>query len=387
MKLRILPALLALLLLALTLCPLAAVAADDEIHIACVGDSITWGSGSTDKLDSKQSNTYPQRLEAMLGEGYKVSSFAKPGASVLPDKADGTVSFGGITTVPDIMRVFEETDIDIVILMMGTNDSKLTGPNDKGPVKEGVWDNEKFGGPVNFKAKYTEFVNRLQAMDSNPFVFIMIPTPTLASGVNDKGVSGDCYRITYSVIRDDITPILREIAEEQGCGLIDQGAAFPDPTTPDGLEELKTLLVDGVHPNSKGYAIMAQTVYDTLTSSMHTLTYSAQGLDEGVSVPKGGLYFSGQEVTVKKTGGRMTKNGYANLGWSTSADGSNMMEEGTTFKIADSDITLYAVFPAEANSADSSTLIIIVAAAGAVLVIGFVVAGIVLLKRKPNNAA
>ena len=53
--------------------------AKDKIKVACVGNSITYGTGLADR----DTEAYPVRLQEMLGDGYIVGNFGKPGATLL----------------------------------------------------------------------------------------------------------------------------------------------------------------------------------------------------------------------------------------------------------------------------------------------------------------
>ena len=45
--------------------------AQDKIKVACVGNSITYGSGVADR----EVNAYPVKLQGMLGDKYEVGNF------------------------------------------------------------------------------------------------------------------------------------------------------------------------------------------------------------------------------------------------------------------------------------------------------------------------
>ena len=53
--------------------------AQEKIRVACVGNSITYGSG----VANREVNAYPVKLQGMLGDGYEVGNFGKPGATLL----------------------------------------------------------------------------------------------------------------------------------------------------------------------------------------------------------------------------------------------------------------------------------------------------------------
>ena len=49
------------------------------VRVACVGNSITYGTGIADR----EHFSYPVQLQQMLGNGYVVGNFGKPGATLL----------------------------------------------------------------------------------------------------------------------------------------------------------------------------------------------------------------------------------------------------------------------------------------------------------------
>ncbi|MEG0456049.1 MAG: GDSL-type esterase/lipase family protein, partial [Bacteroides sp.] len=68
-----------LLLLSLSLIMTMALFAQKQIKVACVGNSITYGSGLADP----KTQSYPSQLQQLLGEAYEVGNFGKPGATLL----------------------------------------------------------------------------------------------------------------------------------------------------------------------------------------------------------------------------------------------------------------------------------------------------------------
>ena len=67
-----------LLFVCLFVC-LLGVSAQQRIKVACVGNSITYGTGLSDRV----TQSYPVKLQKLLGERYEVENFGKPGATLL----------------------------------------------------------------------------------------------------------------------------------------------------------------------------------------------------------------------------------------------------------------------------------------------------------------
>ena len=85
----------------------------NDIKIACVGDSITYGFGVTDYGNKN----YPKQLDTLLGDGYCVNNYGHSGATVQEKGDQPYYEYGEY-------KASLEFDADILILMMGTNDTK-----------------------------------------------------------------------------------------------------------------------------------------------------------------------------------------------------------------------------------------------------------------------
>ena len=106
-------------------------AKEGQIKIACVGDSITYGHG----IANWPKNNYPAQLQEFLGDEYHVSNFGHSGRTLSPDGDQPYVE-------SDQYQLSLDYDADIVVIMLGTNDSKPEN-----------WTNE-----LDFISKYAEFI-------------------------------------------------------------------------------------------------------------------------------------------------------------------------------------------------------------------------------------
>ena len=68
-----------ILILSVCLFVCCALSAQQRIKVACVGNSITYGTGLSDRA----TQSYPVQLQKLLGERYEVENFGKPGATLL----------------------------------------------------------------------------------------------------------------------------------------------------------------------------------------------------------------------------------------------------------------------------------------------------------------
>ena len=119
--------------------------ATEQIKVACVGDSITYGHG----VANWKENNYPAVLQKLLGDGYHVANFGSTGACVNPN-GDQPYRSG---------KVYQESlayDADILIFMLGTNDSKQ----------------ENWKGIEAFKENYKELLSTYLECENPPKVYI-----------------------------------------------------------------------------------------------------------------------------------------------------------------------------------------------------------------------
>ncbi|HVY70234.1 MAG TPA: GDSL-type esterase/lipase family protein [Verrucomicrobiae bacterium] len=184
------------------------------IKVACVGDSITWGAG----IERREQNCYPAVLGKLLGSRFETRNFGVNGATLLKH-GDGPYWKTGA------FKEATEFEPDVVILKLGTNDSK----------------------PQNWKHK-DEFAGDLRAMldhfaglRSKPKIWLCLPVPVYAErwGINEP------------VVRDDIIPIIRQVAKERNLPVIDLHTA---------LSNHPEFFPDQIHPDAAGAALMAMSV-------------------------------------------------------------------------------------------------------------------------------
>lgn len=193
-------------------------------QVYCLGDSITYGSGLPQ--EQRPLACYPAQLQELLGAKYQVMNYGVSGRT--------------LTDVPE--RSYRDTGYldmvklqspDILVVMLGTNDSK-----------EDVWDAQRY------QEEYVALVEELQAIESEPDIYLMIPPEAFPY---EDGVI--VYGINNDIIHDEIRHIVRTVSEETGAGLIDLYAV---------TENHPEYFVDGVHPNEQGYEVLAKAVYEQI---------------------------------------------------------------------------------------------------------------------------
>lgn len=210
----------------------AAVSTDKAIRVACVGDSITFGFGIKDR----QRQSYPAVLGKLLGAGYDVRNFGHSGATLLKK--------GNLPYIKQkehgLALAFAP---DIVIIMLGTNDSKHRG--------EGSLDSEKALDLWQYKADfvpdYKDLIAEFRKVNPQVKVYVCLPTPCFPGR---WGING-------ATIHDEINPMIRQVAKDTGASLIDLDAA---------LAGKSDLFPDTIHPNAAGAKLMAEAVHRALAA-------------------------------------------------------------------------------------------------------------------------
>ena len=186
--------------------------------VACIGNSITYGSGIKNKLR----DSYPSVLGQMLGKDYQVCNFGVSGSTLLHT---GDKPYIKEAAYQEALKY----QPDIVIIKLGTNDSKPQ--------------NWKPG--ADFRGDLIALVDTFRSLPSKPEVYLCYPcTAYRTEGINE------------TIIKREIMPIIREVAEAKDIRLID----LHTPTA--GKKEY---FPDTVHPNEDGAVILAETVYGALT--------------------------------------------------------------------------------------------------------------------------
>jgi lysophospholipase L1-like esterase len=211
------------------------------VRVACVGDSITQGGGTSNKALF----SYPAQLKRMLDDKWDVRNFGVSGTTLLNagdfpyQRQDAFAS--ALAFRPNV-----------VVIMLGTNDSKPQ--------------NWKF--KANFTADYVDLIGKFNALASAPRIFLCLPVPCFGAGN---------YGINEAAIDEEL-PLIHRLAESQHLDVIDMQTPFAGQDA---------MVPDRVHPNNDGAALMAGTVYKALTGteyagpsvrSMRALVAKAFGL-------------------------------------------------------------------------------------------------------------
>ena len=210
-------ALLSIVLLSVPLNGRAAesAAARHPTRVACLGDSITQGVGT----QNPTVESYPARLQAILGKDWNVTNFGVGGRTLLR-KADAYDYGSALQSAPDV-----------VIIALGTNDSKTD-----------IWKAHQ----GEFVDDYVAMVKAFQALPNHPHVWACLPPPAFPGN----------WGITEDEIRDGVIPGIKKAAQITGIKVID----LHDP-----LLKSNSWFPDAVHPNEAGAKRIAERVAAALT--------------------------------------------------------------------------------------------------------------------------
>ena len=207
----------------------------DAIRVACIGNSITHGSG----IDMQELRAYPAKLQRLLGSDYHVRNFGVGGRTMLQQ---GDHPYMKELTWKDAQAF----DPDIVVIKLGTNDSKDYNWNAHKAEFEtdyqAMIDTLCPLQPVlNKKGKPTKKMKRAD----RPRIYLCTPVKAFR----------DKWGITDSVIVNEVIPAVHRVAERNGLSVIDLHPVITSE---------RDMTSDMIHPNETGAAKMAAVVADAI---------------------------------------------------------------------------------------------------------------------------
>ena len=186
--------------------------------IACVGDSITWGF----TIVNRRNNSYPALLQKRLGPDYEVRNFGYNDASARFDADTPYVKKG-------VYKESLDWNPDIVLLMLGTNDTKKRN-----------WD------PDIFRKDYRRIVESYLKLPTKPRVILIAPIQIFQPlHIPVLGLYSD-------TMENGVRPAIREMASEMELELIDLVNLFTD----------SKFMKDGVHPQREGARMLEEAFFN-----------------------------------------------------------------------------------------------------------------------------
>ena len=185
------------------------------IKVACIGDSITFGTG----LPQRETSCYPAQLQKILGDGFEVKNFASESASISPDPPSPYVATAQFKEALKYLPT-------VVLIHLGTYDT-LPQP----------WSQS-----WKFRIAYQEMISEFRGLPSKPQIWLIKPVPAFKS--EDKGINA-------TIIEEEIIPLIDGISSTAGAPVIDLNASFL---------KRPELFQDGILPNAEGAGEIAKII-------------------------------------------------------------------------------------------------------------------------------
>lgn len=187
--------------------------------IACVGDSLTYGT----TLFNRRKDCYPARLNKLLGDNFDILNLGMVGHTV----SSFTSKYWGQKYAFKFLEAYLP---DYILLMLGTNDARTRN-----------WSDETI-----FRQEYGKLLDMLQALPSSPKILAL----TSPSAFEDTPLHEEDFSLE---VLDKIVRIQRSVLMERGTDYIDIHALTKDK------EHLYAM--DKLHFNTKGAKFVAYASY------------------------------------------------------------------------------------------------------------------------------
>ncbi|MBQ4557674.1 MAG: S-layer homology domain-containing protein [Clostridia bacterium] len=204
------------------------IANGETIIVACVGDSVTQGTGSS----PASIYSYPAQLQKLLGKGFKVVNCGKAASYVMNlDSPYNVKKKSPNLWYPNTAEYtkYMSSSAEIVIVMLGTNDARSM---------------TDVAAEADFVASYKALIADLRTLDTVKEMYLssMIPAP-----------NGD---ITYQGTVYTLPRLIKSIADELGLPFI--------PTHENVHDYYNVMLNynDSVHPTNTTYPRLAYNFYN-----------------------------------------------------------------------------------------------------------------------------
>jgi lysophospholipase L1-like esterase len=181
------------------------------IRVACIGDSITYGSGYTDKLND------------LLGANYTVANFGVCGSTV---SIHSNMSYIEQPQFKQAMAYHP----DVIVIMLGTNDANSEITSDES----------------SFENDYSQLVSSLEELSGVQLIWVVKSPPIFTENSS--------YNNTY--LQSTILPQIDDLANQK---------SLPTVNVYDAFENHSDYFMDGVHPDDDGASLIASQVYDAIT--------------------------------------------------------------------------------------------------------------------------
>ena len=190
-----------------------------KIKVACVGDSITFGSGIADR----DKFSYPAQLQKLLGDNFEVKNFGLSGRTMISKSPSAWTK---TQQYKDALAY----QPDVVLIKLGTNDSKRSEYKQR----------QNFDHDYSGSARL--LIRKFRNLPSKPTVWLMNPVPSFIR---------HGHSINGAFIEDEILPQIKKVARLTRTPIIDLHSPFLNSPN---------LFPDKIHPNAAGALEMAKII-------------------------------------------------------------------------------------------------------------------------------
>ena len=202
---------------------------EGKIHVACIGDSVTYGC----TLPMFFLQRYPSVLQKKLGMSFQVGTFGVN---------DRTLQSTGNKPFRKEPAFWQSKTFlpDEVIILLGTNDSKDIN-----------WISAEA-----FQEQYKELIEEYRSLPSFPLILLCTPPCAFKPVHRFFAITNDAKidRIP------EISKAVESVAEEMGLELVDLYALTA------GRRDL--FGPDGLHPSAKGAKVIAEEIYRRIAQNL-----------------------------------------------------------------------------------------------------------------------
>ncbi|MGX5666008.1 SGNH/GDSL hydrolase family protein [Rhizobium daejeonense] len=186
--------------------------------VLCYGDSLTWGYDPENMGRHAHEDRWPSVLQGALGASVSVITEGLNGRTTAYDDHLADCDRNGVKLLPSVLETHKP--LDLVILMLGTNDMKQTVAGTAIAAAKGI-------GRLIRQVRLHDWGFDFEGPD----VLVVSPPPVCET-------ANAAFAATFRGALDEsamLASLYRDLADENGCGFFDAGLVA------------KTTPLDGIH--------------------------------------------------------------------------------------------------------------------------------------------
>jgi lysophospholipase L1-like esterase len=191
--------------------------------VLCFGDSLTWGVDAENQARHAYEDRWPSVLQKALGHGVRMIPEGLNGRTTVYDDYTAACDRNGARVLPTLLET--HAPLDLVIILLGTNDLKPVFANNAVIVGHGIKRLVEI-------AKHHPWP---MGMEATPDILLVSPPPLCET---EDPLLGPMFAGRIGEAQN-LASVYRDLADELGCGFFDAGSVA------------KTTPVDGVHMDAE----------------------------------------------------------------------------------------------------------------------------------------